>query len=164
MRLNHEYWCEPECTWQTNSINKTAASERLDSWASRLWRGTGIELVFKSLDCFTVRPFFSNMPITRIESFSFLFFFFFFGGGGGCSAPFTIGAVYLSPRPRDLSQGRRGWLDVSNVALVKIFDTQIQPIINYASEVFYDRKTTPPYGVTAYNIPQTRTWRENADF
>ena len=19
MRLNHEYWCEPECTWQTNS-------------------------------------------------------------------------------------------------------------------------------------------------
>ena len=24
MRLNHEYWCEPECTWQTNSINKTA--------------------------------------------------------------------------------------------------------------------------------------------
>ena len=49
MRLNHEYWCEPECTWQTNSINKTATSERLDSWASRLWRG--IELVFKSLHC-----------------------------------------------------------------------------------------------------------------
>ena len=21
MRLNHEYWCEPECTWQTKSIN-----------------------------------------------------------------------------------------------------------------------------------------------
>ena len=48
MRLNHEYWCEPECTWQTNSINKTTTSERLDSWASRLWRG--IELGFKSLD------------------------------------------------------------------------------------------------------------------
>ena len=48
MRLNHEYWCEPECTWQTNSINKTTTSERLACWASRLWRG--IELVFKSLD------------------------------------------------------------------------------------------------------------------
>ena len=58
MRLNHEYWWEPECTWQTNSINKTATRERLDSWASRLWRG--IELIFKSLDCFTVRPIFFN--------------------------------------------------------------------------------------------------------
>ena len=76
MRLNHEYWGEPDCTWQTNSINKTATSERLDSWASRRWRG--IELVFKSLDCFTVRPIFSTKPITRIKSFSF-----FFGGGGG---------------------------------------------------------------------------------
>ena len=69
MRLNHKYWCEPECSWQTNSINKTATSETLDSWASRLWRGTGIELDFKSLDCFTVRPFFSTRPITRIKSF-----------------------------------------------------------------------------------------------
>ena len=84
MRLNHEYWCQPECAWQTNSINKTATSERLDSWTSRLWRGTGIiELVFKSLDCFTVRPIFSNRPITRINSFSFFFFFLFGGGGGG---------------------------------------------------------------------------------
>ena len=66
MRLNHEYWCEPECTWQMNSINKTATSKGLDSWASRLWRGTGIELVFRSLDCFTVRPIFSTKPITRI--------------------------------------------------------------------------------------------------
>ena len=49
--------------------------QRLDSWASRLWRG--IELVFKSLHCFTVRPIFSTRPITRMKSFSF------FGGGGG---------------------------------------------------------------------------------
>ena len=55
IRLNHEYWCE--CKWQTNSINKAATSDRLDSWASRLWRGIG--LVFKSLDCFTVRLFHS---------------------------------------------------------------------------------------------------------
>ena len=33
--------------------------------------------------------------------------------------------------------------DVSPNVLFKIFDTQIQPIINYASEVFYDRKTKP---------------------
>ena len=99
MRLNHEYWCEPECTWQTNSINKTATSERLDTWASRLWRGTCIELVFKSLDWITVRPIFSTRPITKVKSFAFfyfslfiyffyffylfIFFFFFFGGGGG---------------------------------------------------------------------------------
>ena len=85
MLLNHEYWCEPECTWQTNSINKTATSERLDSWASRLWRGIG--LVFKSLDCFTVWPNFSTRPITRIQSF----FFFWWG----CSAPIHLlfGAV-----------------------------------------------------------------------
>ena len=79
MRLNYEYWCEPECTWQTNSINKTTTGGRLsDSWASRYWRGN--ELVFKSLDCFTVRPFFSTRLITRMKSFS-LFFFIFWGGG-----------------------------------------------------------------------------------
>ena len=73
MRLDHEYWCEPECTWQTNSINKTNEnSHKWKTWASRLWRG--IKLVFKSLDCFTVRPVFSTRPITRItriKSFSF---------------------------------------------------------------------------------------------
>ena len=55
-------------------------AERLDSWASRLWRG--IELVFKSLDCFIMRPIFSTRPITRIRSFALFFLFFFFGGGG----------------------------------------------------------------------------------
>ena len=82
MRLNHEYWCEPECIWQTNSINKTAKSDRLDSWASRHWRG--IELVFKSLDCFTVRPIFSTRLITRMKRG-----FFFFGGGGGAQLQCT---------------------------------------------------------------------------
>ena len=99
MRLNHEYWCEPECRWQTNSINKTSINERLDSWASRLWRATGIELVFKSLDCFTVRPIFSTRPMTRIKSFSF----FFFAGGGGravlSSNAFTIWCCIPISRP-----------------------------------------------------------------
>ena len=80
MRLNHEYWCE--CTWQTNSINKTATSDRLDYWASRHPRG--FELVFKSLDCFTVWLFHSA---TNFFQPGWLlawrvFFFFFFGGGG----------------------------------------------------------------------------------
>ena len=67
------------------AVCKTGTSERLDIWASRVWRG--IELVFKSLDCF-----FSTRPITRIKFlFFFIFFlfnlilffiFFFFGGGG----------------------------------------------------------------------------------
>ena len=60
MRLNHEYWWEPECTWQTNSANKAATSERLDSWASSLWRGTSIELVFKSLDFHSATIFFNQ--------------------------------------------------------------------------------------------------------
>ena len=87
MRLNHEYWCELECTWQTNSINKTTTSDRRDSWASSHWRG--IDLVFKSIDCFTVRPIFSTRLITRMKSFSFFLFhliyliYFYFGGGGG---------------------------------------------------------------------------------
>ena len=87
MRLNHEYWCELECTWQTNSINKTATSERPDSWASRLWRGTGIELVFKSIDCFTVRPFFFNQADYRGGMLSSFYYWccvcVCWGGGGG---------------------------------------------------------------------------------
>ena len=76
MRRNHEYWCEPECTWQTNSINKTATSERLDRWASRLWRC--IELVFKSLHCFTVRPIFQPGRLLEWKVFHFNLFIFLF--------------------------------------------------------------------------------------
>ena len=111
MRLNHEYWCEPDCTRQTN---KTATSERLDSWASRLWRG--IELVFKSLDCFTVRQYFifSTRPITRTKRFSFIlsyfYFYFFCGGGGGVlsSNAFTIWCcISISRPPRVIRRFKR---------------------------------------------------------
>ena len=87
------YW---RCDWTMNiganrnahgkrtvSINKTTTSERLDSWASRLWRG--IELVFKSLDCFTVRPiFFQPDRLLEWSVFHFIYFylFIFFGGVG----------------------------------------------------------------------------------
>ena len=96
MRLNHEYWCEPECTWQTNSINKTATSWQLGfQTLERYWASFQV----------TVRPIFSTRPITRMKSFSFFLFIylFFFWGGGGCSAPMHLlfGAVYRS-------QGRRG--------------------------------------------------------
>ena len=57
--LNHEYWCK--CTWWTNGINKTSTSDRLDlRWQLGFqWHWRGIELVFKSLDCFTKRLFHS---------------------------------------------------------------------------------------------------------
>ena len=58
MRPNHEYWCK--CRWQTNGINKTATSARPPWVRWQLgfqWHRRGIELVFKSLDCFTVPPF-----------------------------------------------------------------------------------------------------------
>ena len=63
------------------------------------------ELVFKSLDCFTVRPIFSTRPITRIKSFLFiyfiLFYFFFWGGGWGLlsSNAFTIWCCIQILRP-----------------------------------------------------------------
>ena len=59
MRPNHEYWCK--CTWQTSGINKTATSDRLDlCWQLGFqWHRRGIELVFKSPDCFTKRLFHS---------------------------------------------------------------------------------------------------------
>ena len=86
--------------YQQNSHK--AQVKDFDSWASRLWRGTSNELVFKSLDCFTVRPIFSTRPITRIKSF----FFFFWGGGGGgggggvlSSNAFTIWCCIQISRP-----------------------------------------------------------------
>ena len=90
-----------------NSINKTATSERLDSWASRLWRG--IELVFKSLHCFTVRPIFSTRPITRMKIFSlFLVLFFFLGGGVLSSNAFTIWCcIPISRPPRVIRRFKR---------------------------------------------------------
>ena len=54
------------------AVCKTGTSERLDSWASRLWRG--IELVFKSLDCF-----FQPCRLLELR----VFIFIFFGGGEG---------------------------------------------------------------------------------
>ena len=63
---------------------KPATGDRLDSWAFRHWRG--IELVFKSVDCFTVRPIFSTRLIIRIKSFSLGFFFWIKRGGGGVGA------------------------------------------------------------------------------
>ena len=50
--MNHD-WCK--YTWRTNGINKTATSDRLDlHWQLGFqWHRRGIELVFKSLDCFT---------------------------------------------------------------------------------------------------------------
>ena len=101
-----QYW---KCDWTMNiGANRNAHGKRtvstkqpqvkdltiVNSWASWLWRGTGIELVFESLNCFTVRPIFSTRPITRIKFFIFFFhfhFFFFWGGWGVVSSnAFTI--------------------------------------------------------------------------
>ena len=71
----------------------------------------GNELVFRSLDCFAVRLIFLTRLITRMKSFSFFFFFFF--GGGVSSNAFTIWCCIPISRPR-------GYLDVSNIALVFI--------------------------------------------
>ena len=116
------YW---KCDWTMNiGANWNAHGKRtvstkqpqvkdLTSWASRLWRGTGIELVFKSLDCFTVQPFFSTRPITRSKSFSFFFFFFFFLGGGGGGGGGVLSSFYylccipISRPPRVIRRFKR---------------------------------------------------------
>ena len=109
MRPNHEYWCK--CTCQTNGINKTATCDRLD----HCWHRTGIELVFKSLDCFTVRLF-HNATIFLLQHIYLLSETFFtlcvyvrggggvgglprFGGGARSSNVFTIWCRILISRP-----------------------------------------------------------------
>ena len=92
-----QYW---KCDWTMNiGANRNAhgkqtvstkqphksRSERLDSWASRLWRG--IELVFKSLDCLTVR-------LLELRVVFFFFFFFFFEGGGGGGGGAQLQSIY----------------------------------------------------------------------
>ena len=93
------------------------------------WHRRGIELVFKSLDCFTKRLFHSATIFLLLHMMHllfetspgwlpgwrvFLFWFLFlprFGGGALSSNVFTICAVYWF-------LGRRGYFGVSNVALV----------------------------------------------
>ena len=51
----------------------------------------------------------------------------------------ALRAIYAA---RNLAHGVIG-PDVSQTILFKIFDTQIQPIVDYGSEIFYDRKPKP---------------------
>ena len=102
MRPKHEYWCK--CRWQTSGI-KTAICDKLDHYwqLGFQWHRRDIELVYKSLDCFTMRLFHSatifaatyvfvvwnfTKLITMLKSFYLCLFFFTFlvcvcGGGGG---------------------------------------------------------------------------------
>ena len=116
MPPNREYW------WSTKQPQVTD----LPRWQFGFqWRRRGIELVFKSLDCFTLRPFFAatyvfvvwnftRLMITRLKSFFFVFFLTSIWWGSTqlqCIYPFTICALYWS-------LGRRGYFGVSNVVLV----------------------------------------------
>ena len=127
MRPNHEYWCK--CTWRTNGINKTATSDSLDlHWQLGFqWHRRGIELVFRSLDCFTKWLFHSatiflaatyvfcclklHQADYKIEKLFLIYCFFYLDLVGKHSAP-----MYLLFAPYTL--GRRGCFGVSNVALV----------------------------------------------
>ena len=105
MRPKHEYWCK--CTWRTNGINKTATSDRLDlRWQLGFqWHRRGIELVFKSLDCFT-KWLFHSATIFLLSHMYLLFetspswlqdwrgFFFRFGWGGHSAAMYLLFAPY----------------------------------------------------------------------
>ena len=86
MRLNHEYWCEPECTWQTNSINKTATSWQLGfQTLERYWAS------FQVTRLSQCNQFFQPGRLLEWRVFHFFIFLFFWGwwwwgggvGGGG---------------------------------------------------------------------------------
>ena len=79
MRLNHEYWCEPECTWQTNSINKTATSWQLGfQTLERYWASFQVT---RLLQC---NQFFQSGRLLEWRVFHFFIFFggWWWGGGG----------------------------------------------------------------------------------
>ena len=81
MRLNHEYWCEPECTWETNSINKTATSWQLGfQTLERYWASFQVTRLSQCNQFF--QP--GRLLEWRVFHFFiyFLFYFFFLGGGG----------------------------------------------------------------------------------
>ena len=77
MRLNHEYWCEPECTWQTNSIN-TATSWQLGfQTLERYWAS------FQVTRLSQCNQFFQPGRLLEWRVFHFFIYLFFWGGGGG---------------------------------------------------------------------------------
>ena len=78
MRLNHEYWGEPDCTWQTNSIKAQQNSHKWKTW----------QLGFQTLE-----RYWASFQVTRLfhSATNFLlelrvFHLFFEGGGGGGGA------------------------------------------------------------------------------
>ena len=122
MPPNREYW------WSTKQPQVTD----LPRWQFGFqWRRRGIELVFKSLDCFTKRLFHTatffccyicicclklhQADDYKVEEFFFFFFFLTSIWWGStqlqCIYLFTICALYWS-------LGRRGYFGVSNVVLV----------------------------------------------
>ena len=120
---NREYW------WSTKQPQVTDLCWQFGFQ----WHRRGIELVFKSLDCFTKRLFHTatifccyicicclklHQADYKVEEV-FLFFCFLprFGGGALSSNIFTICAVYWS-------LGHGGYFGVSNVVLVCGFPSQ----------------------------------------
>ena len=108
---NREYRCK--YTWQTNGINKTAWSDRLDHcWQLGFhWHRRGIEPVFKALNCFTMQLLHSApilLLLHMIDYHSIFLFFeeFFFNF---CVCVWGGGSIWWD---------RRGYYGVSNVALV----------------------------------------------
>ena len=120
-----QYW---KCDWTINigatwnahgkrtALTKQPTSERLDIWASRYWRGSWASFqVTRLIHSATI---FSIQPGWWLEWRVLFVLGFFWGGwgwgwwlGGSARMHLIFGAVYQS-------QGRRGYLDVSNVALV----------------------------------------------
>ena len=105
MRPNHEYWCK--CTWQTNGINKTATSDRLDlpksvdSWASSdIGEVTSLFSSHETVSqCDHLFCCYMCICCLKLHRTDYQVEYFF------------IWAVYCS-------LGRRGYFGVSNVALL----------------------------------------------
>ena len=122
MRPNHEYWCK--CTWRMNGINKTATSDRLDlHWQLGFqWHLRSIELVFKSLDCFTkqlftVRPFFCcyicicclklHQADYQVEEFFWVFLTSIWWGSTQLQCIYYLRRILISRPPRVFRRFKR---------------------------------------------------------
>ena len=134
MPLNREYW------WPTKQPQVTDLHWQLGFQ----WHRRGIELVFKSLDCFTKRLFHTatffccyicicylklHQADYKVEELGFFFFLPRFGRGALSSNEFTICAVYWS-------LGRRGYFGVSNVVLVNKLGPVFVWNIHYVLKTF----------------------------
>ena len=114
MRLNHEYWCEPECTCMANEQYQQN-SHKWETWQlgfqtlERYWASFQVTRLFHSATNFFNQTDYWNEGFC-IFFYIFIYLFIFLGGGGGVisSNAFTIWCcILISRSPRVIKRFKR---------------------------------------------------------